>query len=183
MNSTHAAPATTVAVNRVEDLAELGQSAFVGLLGEVFEHSAWIAEAAWAQRPFRDVDALHAAMTAAMRSASQAQQLALIRAHPELAGRAAASGALTAASSLEQRSAGLDNCSPADLQQLRALNADYFSKFGFPFVLAVRRRSRQEILANMAARMGNGPEQEFEEALQQIESIAWLRLQALFPEG
>lgn len=154
----------------------LGRTEFVALLGGVFEHSPWVAQAAWERRPFASVDELHRAMCDAVAASSPEAQLALIRAHPQLAGRAALRGELTEASRREQGGAGLDQCSPEEYAQLHALNDAYERKFGFPFVLAVRGHTRASILANMAARLGNTRDAEAAEALRQVERIARFRL-------
>jgi len=161
-------------------LSELSKPDFVARLGNVFEHSPWVAERSWHARPFTRVDELHAAMVAAMTSASAAEQLALIRAHPELAGAEAASGTLTAASTGEQRGAGLDQCSADELQRLRALNAAYRERFGFPFVVAVKGRSRYQIMDAIEARLQNDAQTEFATCLSEIAQIARFRLDALF---
>ena len=161
------------------DLAALERERFVQLFGGVFEHAPWLAEQAFDAGPFRDVAALHGAMVEAMRRAPRARQLALIRAHPDLAGRAAIGGELTAASSAEQASAGLDRCTPAEFERFRALNDKYKAKFDFPFILAVKGRTRQEILAAFEQRLNNSAEVELEEALGQIARIARLRLDDL----
>ena len=158
------------------DLAALERERFVRLFGGVFEHAPWVAEQAFDAGPFRDLEALHGAMAEAMRRAPRARQLALIRAHPDLAGRAAIRGELTAASSAEQASSGLDRCTPAEFARFRALNDKYKKKFDFPFILAVKGRSRQEILGAFEQRLNNSAEAEFEEALDQIAQIARLRL-------
>ena len=160
-------------------LAELNATTharFAEALGGVFEHSPWIAEAAWAQRPFATIEALHAAMCAVVATAGAARQLALIHAHPQLAGRAAVRGELTEASTREQRGAGLDQCSPEEYRRLHELNAAYQARFGFPFILAVRGHTRASILDAMAQRLDNGREAEIDEALRQIERIAQFRL-------
>ena len=131
---------------RLADLRDLDAPAFAAALDGVYEHSPWVAGRAHAAGPFTDLAALRAALAAAMWSAEPERQLALIRAHPELAGRApapdadpeAATGELTAASQSEQRGAGLDRCTPDERARLNALNAAYRGKFGFPFVIAVR---------------------------------------------
>jgi OHCU decarboxylase len=115
-------------------------------------------------------------MVEAMRRAPRAQQLALIRAHPDLVGRAAIAGELTAASTAEQASAGLDQCTPAEFGRFCELNQTYKEKFGFPFILAVKGRSRAEVLAIFEQRVRNPLETEFQEALHQIEDITRLRL-------
>ena len=159
-----------------DELQRLERDRFVQLFGGVFEHAPWVAEQAFDAGPFHSVEALHAAMVDAMRRAPRARQLALIRGHPDLAGRTAIRGELTAASSAEQASAGLDQCTPAEFQRFRELNDKYKRKFDFPFILAVKGKTRQEILAAFERRLHNSPETEFEEALNQIARIARLRL-------
>ena len=165
-------------------LSSADRSHFTATLGAIFEHSPWVAEMAWAARPFATIDQLHTAMVDAMQSATAAAQLALIRAHPELAGKEftheqAAAGDLTEASRSEQNSAGLDRCTADELVRLRDLNRAYHEKFGFPFVMAVKHRSKQDILAALAARTGNHREQEFASCLVEIGKIGRLRLDAL----
>ncbi|GAB4061778.1 2-oxo-4-hydroxy-4-carboxy-5-ureidoimidazoline decarboxylase [Uliginosibacterium sediminicola] len=157
-------------------LSQLPQQEFVAALEGIFEHSPWVAERAWQRAPFANRAALLAALAESMYSASQAEQLQLICAHPELAGKAAVRGELTAESSREQSGARLDACSPEEFARLQTLNADYRSKFGFPFILAVRGYDRAQIIERFAERLGNTPADEFQEALRQIERIAALRL-------
>jgi 2-oxo-4-hydroxy-4-carboxy-5-ureidoimidazoline decarboxylase len=147
----------------------------------VFEHAPWVAEQAYAAGPFSSAETLHRAMVAAMRQAPRARQLALIRGHPDLAGRAAVRGALTPASSTEQAGAGLDQCTPAEFARFRELNERYQARFGFPFILAVRGRTRSEILADFARRLDHSADAEFAEALDQIARIARFRLDDLIP--
>lgn len=156
---------------------------FVAALGGIFEHTPWIAERAYERRPFASVDALHAAMLGVLAAAPREAKLALICAHPELAGKEAVAGKMTADSVGEQASAGLDRCSPDELARLRAGNAAYREKFGFPFVMAVTGRSRQEILAALAERSGNTREAEFARCLDEIGKIARRRLDALIVSG
>lgn len=153
--------------------------AFVAALGGIFEHSPWVAERVAAQRPFASVEALHAAMCRAVAEAGGTLQMALIRAHPQLAGKAAIRGELTEASTNEQRGAGLDQCTPEEFADITRLNADYEARFGFPFILAVKGHTRASIIANMRARIAHGREAEIAEALKQIERIARFRLDAL----
>ena len=160
----------------LDQLNALDREAFTRALGAVFEHSPWVAERAWPQRPFASVEALHAAMCEAMRQAGPAAQLNLIRAHPQLAGKAAIAGELSADSTREQRGAGLDQCSPEEFLRLTELNAHYQARFGFPYILAVRGHTRTSILADLAARLPNARQAEMLEALRQIERIAALRL-------
>jgi 2-oxo-4-hydroxy-4-carboxy-5-ureidoimidazoline decarboxylase len=162
-----------------EELPRLNRGRFVELFGGVFEHAPWVAEQAFDSGPFRSMETLHGAMVKAMRRAPHARQLALIRAHPDLAGRAAIAGELTAASTAEQASAGLDQCTPAELERFRELNRAYREKFGFPFILAVKGRGRAEILAIFEQRACNPVETELQETLDQIAEIARLRLTEL----
>ena len=155
------------------------RAAFVAALGGVFERSPWVAAAAWEQRPFNSRAALHRAMVDIVRGAGHERQLALIRAHPELAGSKALAAGLTDASKAEQSSAGLTRASPEELARFAELNRRYRERFGFPFVMAVRGRSKDEILAAFAERLAQPPEAEFARALDEIARIAELRLAAL----
>ena len=155
------------------------RTVFAAAFGGVFEHSPWVAERAWEARPFDNVAQLHRAMVRAMEAATPAEQLALIRAHPELAGKAAIAGELTAASASEQKGAGLDRCTAEEFARLHALNSAYRDKFGFPFIVAVRGHTRTSILAEMARRLSHGVEEEHAEALRQIARIARFRLDDL----
>jgi len=163
----------------LSDLNARDHKGFVLALEGIFEHSPWIAEGAWSKRPFVSFDALYRALTDTMRGAGEAAKLALIQAHPQLAGKAALRGDLTRDSRAEQSGAGLDRCSQDDLARLKQLNSAYEAKFGFPFVLAVKGLDRAAILARFAARLKRDRATELEEALQQIERIAWFRLQAV----
>lgn len=168
-------PSPTMTLN---ELSELPQAEFTQTLGAIFEHSPWIPERAWVARPFASVDALHRAMVDVMMQADPAEQLALIAAHPELAGREAAAGRLTDASTNEQRGAGLDQCTAEELARLRRLNAAYRERFGFPFVIAVKGRSRHQIMDIMAERLQHDHDTEFTTCLDQIAQIARFRLEA-----
>jgi len=164
----------------LDRLNGLSAGEFTATLGGIFEHSPWVAERSAAARPFADVDALHRAMCRVVATAGEAEQLALIRAHPELAGRAAIRGELTAASRSEQAGAGLDQCSADEYAELQALNSAYNERFGFPFILAVRGHTRHSIIAAMRARLDNARDAEIAEALRQIERIARFRLDDMF---
>ncbi len=166
-------PAPTIALTAINVAS---QDAFVAHLGRIFEHSTWVARAAWTARPFADVAALHAAMTAAMHTAPHAQQLALLRAHPELAGKAMVSQTLTADSINEQTRSGLTGCSPEEFVQLQALNAAYTKKFGWPFILAVKHLDRATIIHTFAQRLESNAADEFEACLANIEKITRWRL-------
>ncbi|MBV6304305.1 2-oxo-4-hydroxy-4-carboxy-5-ureidoimidazoline decarboxylase [Candidimonas humi] len=170
-----ASPALTL-----EDLSNMPQAEFTACLGDIFEHSPWIAAQAWQARPFADAAALHAAMLAAVQAAGPERQLALIAAHPELAGKEAARGTLTHDSTQEQRGAGLDQCSAEELQRLRGLNAAYRERHGFPFVIAVKGLDRYQIMAAMEQRLGHDRDTELQACLREIGKIARLRLQARF---
>jgi 2-oxo-4-hydroxy-4-carboxy-5-ureidoimidazoline decarboxylase len=163
----------------LNELNGCGQAQFVAALGQVFEHSPWVAERAFAARPFASVAALHAAMAAAMQAADAGEQLALIRAHPELAGRAMVRAELTAGSAREQAGAGLTQCSPAEFARLAALNARYSSRFGFPFILAVKGWTRAGIVAELARRVERDRATELKACLDEIALIARYRLDAL----
>ena len=157
---------------------------FVARFGDVFEHSAWITEAAYDKGLSAEADSaegLHASLCAVLASASDEKKLGLIRAHPDLAGRLAVAGELTAASTAEQASAGLDRCSAEEYARFQVLNQAYKGKFGFPFIMAVKGRSRAEILDAFERRLENDPDREFATALSEVERIALLRLQALLP--
>ena len=160
----------------IAHLNSLDRAAFTAALGHLFEHSPWVAEDTWPQRPFRDAAHLHASLCASMWAAPKDQQLALIRAHPDLAGRLAQQNQLTAESTREQASAGLTALSAAELARFQDLNADYLARFGFPFIICARLNNRATILAAMQARVANSPETEFATALGEIEKIAQLRL-------
>ncbi len=163
----------------IDELNALEPGAFTAQLGSIFEHSPWVGADVWPLRPFVGIDDLHAAMCKAVIDAGEDAQLALLRAHPQLAGKAALRGELTADSTREQQGAGLDQCSPEEFARLHALNAQYEQRFGFPYILAVRGHTRDSILANLAARIDNGRDEEFAEALHQVERIARFRLEAL----
>jgi 2-oxo-4-hydroxy-4-carboxy-5-ureidoimidazoline decarboxylase len=164
------------------EINRISSGAFTTALGGIFEHSPWVAERASAARPFAGIAELHAAMMAAVRAAPEEMQLALLRAHPELAGKAAIRGELTPDSKLEQSRAGLNQCSPDELARLSALNAAYDAKFGFPFILAVKGYDRGGILREFARRIENDRDAEFEAALAQIARITRSRLDALLAE-
>jgi 2-oxo-4-hydroxy-4-carboxy-5-ureidoimidazoline decarboxylase len=167
------------AVLTLPDVNRMSAAEFRQALGGVFEHSPWIAERAWAARPFVSPATLYAAMTRAVRDATREEQLALLRAHPDLAGRAARAGTLSAASRAEQSSAGLDRLSDDEYARFGALNAAYREKFGFPFVIAVRRHDTTAILAAFERRLGHTLEEEIAAALAQVFDIARLRLDTL----
>ena len=156
----------------LHELGNLDQPAFVDALGWVFEHSPWVAEEAWRVRPFDTVDALLQAMADAVRRAGRERQLALIRAHPDLGTRAKMSNA----SSGEQAGAGLDRLTADETMRLCKLNAAYNERFDFPFIIAVKGATKHEILWSLEQRLNEEPEDELRTALQEIDRIAWFRL-------
>ncbi len=160
----------------IETVNAMARDDFVAVFGSVFEHSPWIAADAWAARPFAHVEALHGAMAAAMRAGGGERIYALLNAHPDLAGKAALRGDVTEESQAEQASAGLDRCTAEELAPLQSLTAPYRHRFGFPYVMAVRGASRDDILDALAARTNNTPGVELDRALTEIEKIAHLRL-------
>ena len=160
----------------LETLNAMSPADFTARLGAIFEHSPWVAERAAAQRPFASVDALHQAMAGVVRDASHDERLRLIRAHPELAGKAAVRGELTDESTREQKGAGLDRCSPEEFERMQDLNRRYNEKFGFPFVIAVKGHDRDGILRHFAQRLGNDREVEMAECIEQIIRIGGHRL-------
>jgi 2-oxo-4-hydroxy-4-carboxy-5-ureidoimidazoline decarboxylase len=156
----------------VAELNTLDRDHFVAAIGWVFEHSPWVAERAWPGRPFATVEALHRAMIVQVEAASPEEQIALLRAHPDLGARAR----ISAASTEEQAGAGLDRLTPEEFESLHRLNAAYRDRFGFPFLFAVRGSTKYDILQALERRVDNPPEQEFQEALQQVYRIAEFRL-------
>ena len=161
------------------ELNAMDATRFVAVLDGVFEHSPWVAQRAFGDRPFASVAALHAAMVAAVDRASEPQKLALLRAHPELAGKAAVRGEMTTDSKQEQCGAGLANCSLQEFARLTELNARYHARFGFPFILAVKGYDRAGIIAEFERRVIHDRETELAECLAQIARITRFRLDAL----
>ncbi len=160
----------------LEEINALPRTNFVARFAALFEHSPWVVERAAETRPFADV---HAGLMAPVLAASEADQLALIRAHPELAGKAAIDKTLTAESALEQASAGLDRLTAEEFARFHALNAAYRAKFDFPFIICVRLTDKSGILAAMESRLGNSREDEIAAAIGQIGDIVRLRLEDL----
>jgi OHCU decarboxylase len=153
------------------------RATFVAAIGFAFEHSPWIADATWDRRPFADLDDLHTALVDVLVQAPEARRIELIAAHPDLAGRVAREGRLTAASRDEQAAAGLDRLTPAELARFEAANAAYRGRFGFPFVICAREHDKSSILAALERRAGNDREAEIATALEEIAKIARLRLE------
>lgn len=163
-------------------MKHLTRTEFVNRFGGVYEHSSWIAEKCFDQNGHIDCQKpsdLAGPFSLLIEAAGPEPQLILLRAHPDLAGKLAQSGTLTRESSSEQAGAGLDQCTPAEFAEFTDLNDQYREKFEFPFILAVKRRNRLEILENFRSRLPNDIATEFREALNQVHQIARLRLAAL----
>ena len=159
----------------VAELSTSDRTAFVSTLGWIFEESPWVAQRAWERRPFASLDELHVAMVKVVADATEVEQLALLRAHPDLGTRARVSDASTG----EQRGAGLDRLTPDEFARLQRLNTDYRSRFGFPFLFAVKGSTKHDVLAALEARGRRTRDEEFAEALQQVYKIARFRLEEL----
>lgn len=157
----------------IDALNSLDRADFVAAIGWVFEHSPWIAERAWASRPFAGADALHGAMVEQVENASAEEQLALLRAHPDLGTRARVSDASTK----EQAGAGLDQLTFQEIERLLALNEAYRDKFGFPFLFAVKGSTKHDILEALERRVASSREEEYRVALAQVYRIARFRIE------
>lgn len=168
---------------KMDDVNSLDLAGFLTAFGDVAEHSPWVAEAAFERRPFKNREALIAAFEWAMRSAPRERQLALIRAHPDLAGKAAIVGELAEDSRKEQAGAGLDRLTADEFAHFTDLNTRYRDEFGFPFIFAVKGATKYQILDAFEARIANDSEKEFETALQQIARIFRFRLEDRVEEG
>jgi 2-oxo-4-hydroxy-4-carboxy-5-ureidoimidazoline decarboxylase len=158
----------------IEQLNAMSRSEFVAELGGIFEHSPWVAERAWEQRPFVSVEELHAAMTAAMDAALPEEQLALLCAHPELGSRAPMSETSTG-----EQATVFGRGGPPKLEAVQ----EYRQKFGFPFIYAVKGSSLIDIAFALMIRIKETPEEEFQQALREVRRIAWFRLQDKFKEN
>lgn len=152
---------------------------FVRRVGPVFEDSPWIAERTWPQRPFASCQTLHAALCATVQRASEREQIGLIQAHPDLAGRLARTGQLTRESAREQTSAGLNQLTPEERESFQNFNTAYREKFGFPFVICARLNQKTRILEEFRTRLSNSRPREIQTALGEIYKIADLRLRDL----
>lgn len=160
----------------IEELNALDQASFIACLSNIYEHSPWVAKCASLQRPYASPTRLAAVMQACVETAGRSTQLGLIRAHPELAGKLAINGNLTAASQSEQAAAGLNHCTPEEFAILSELNRAYQAKFDFPFIVAVRGMQRADIISAMQQRLINTPDCEINTALYEIGRIANFRL-------
>jgi 2-oxo-4-hydroxy-4-carboxy-5-ureidoimidazoline decarboxylase len=163
-------------VTSIAELNALDARAFVDAVGFAFESSPWIARETWERRPFGSLGDLHAALVETVRRAPEERRIALIAAHPDLAGRLSREGRLAPASAGEQRAAGLDRLTSAEIARFERLNAAYRRRFGFPFVICARKQSKESILDEMARRTRNSRDEEIAAALREIAQIALLRL-------
>ena len=163
----------------VREANRLDREDFARTFGSVYERSPWVAERAWDERPFEGPEDLRRALRRAVQEAPRERQLYLIRAHPDLAGKAAVAGELTPESEREQSSAGLDRLSPEEYERFTDVNFAYREKFGFPMVVYVREHTKDSILAQAEARLANTTEREVETALEEIQKIAASRLEDL----
>ena len=162
--------------------SSLDRDAFVAAFADIYEHSPWVAEQAYdkgVDETLDEIEVLHQRMSDVLLSAPHETQLALINAHPDLAGKAAVRGELTASSTSEQAGAGIQECTPEEFSRFTELNQAYKDKFGFIFIMAVKGSNRHQILAAFEERMHNSPEQEFARAVAEINKIALFRLQAM----
>ncbi|MDQ0199594.1 2-oxo-4-hydroxy-4-carboxy-5-ureidoimidazoline decarboxylase [Neobacillus ginsengisoli] len=174
---------TLINISRVEmsdamsfpllELYKLNQAEFTKALGWVFEHSPWVAERAWVKQPFLTVNDLHHVMKNVVEQSSIEEKLALLRAHPDLAGRVQ----MADASIKEQAGAGLDRLSKEEHEEFLSLNETYTRKFGFPFIMAVKGQNKESIRASLKERVNNSPDNELKESLNQIYKIAFFRLE------
>jgi 2-oxo-4-hydroxy-4-carboxy-5-ureidoimidazoline decarboxylase len=160
----------------------MDRDAFVAAVGATFEHSPWVARQAWSARPFESVEALHAAMLGVVRGAPRGAHVDVLCAHPELAGREAQSGTMTTDSVHEQRSAGLDALTREELLEMKRLNGEYRRRHGFPFIIAARRHTKNEVFTELRRRLAEDTGAEFDQALGQIALITRLRLRALLAD-
>ena len=165
-------------IHSLDDLNRVAAGAFSAAIGDTFELAPWVAEAAAARRPFATVAAVHDAMMGAVRAAPRERQLAFVCGHPDLAGKAARAGDVTEDSRREQASVGLDTLSEEEFARFHRLNDAYKAKFGFPFIVCVRRHTRDSILAQFERRLRHDAATEFATALQEISFITRLRLAA-----
>ena len=162
----------------LEALNRMSPRDFASAVGDTFELAPWVAESAAARRPFRTVTTLHEAMMGAVRAAPRERQTEFLRGHPDLAGKAARAGAMTDDSRREQASVGLDSLGEEEFARFHRLNDAYKAKFGFPFIVCVRRHTRDSILAQFERRLGHDQATEFAAALQEVFFITRLRIAA-----
>lgn len=163
----------------LSEINQLDHQGFVAALGSLFEGPPWIVEAAWVRRPFASEQALHAALCEVMYAAPHDAQLALLRTHPDLAGKLALAGELSADSAREQATAGLSSLTPTELEEFTRLNSEYRARFGFPFVICARLSTKDSIRAAFAQRLTHAYDEELQTALGEVAKICALRLHDL----
>ncbi len=163
----------------LQEINTFDQDSFVTALSSLFQGPPWIVAQAWHARPFESLTQLHQTLCVVMYNAPVEQQVALLQAHPDLAGRAALAGTLSPTSASEQASAGLDRLSPEEIATFTQLNQAYRDRFGFPFVICARENKKESILAGFATRLQNSRSQEIEIALGEVAKICWFRLRDL----
>ena len=159
----------------IDELNQRGREDFVSAIGWVFEESPWVAARGWERRPFGSLDDLHATLASIVGSAAHGEQIALLKAHPDLGAR----GPMPIVSEQEQSGAGLSDLRPDDVDRLTALNAAYTNKFGFPFIYAVKGATKQDILDALNRRLASSRDDEITEALRQVYRIARFRLETI----
>ena len=167
----------------IDEVNDLSREEFVTKFGSLYEHSPWVAEGASEERPFGSLDGMHGAFEQALREASHEHQLSLIKAHPDLAGKAAMAGDLTPESTQEQASLGLNRLSQEEYETFTRLNEAYKEKFGIPMIFAVREHTKETILEDAEKRLQNSREKEVDKALEEINKIAGYRLWETIEEG
>jgi len=160
----------------LDEINGMSREEFVKRFGSLYEHSPWVAERAAAERPFESVDGMHAAFESAVRDAPRESRVALIRAHPDLAGKAAVAGELTPESAREQSAAGLDRLSPGEYEEFERLNREYRDRFGIPMVVFVREHTKGSILHTARLWLDNSQDEEIDRALEEIAKITRHRL-------
>jgi len=169
----------SAAAAALDRLNEMDRAEFTTALGGVFEDSPWVADRAWPARPFASWEHLHRTMMAAIGALSPAEKVEFLGLHPDLAGKAARTGTMSAASVGEQASAGLRHLDDDEYERFERINRAYRNKFGFPFIIAVRNHTKQTILAAYAKRLENSKELEIERAIEEVGAITRLRLEAI----
>ncbi len=166
----------------IQTLNAATQEAFTNVLAEIYEHSSWIPKQAWHSRPFSDVDSLHQTMLKIVEDATIEEKLALLRAHPQLAGIEAKDGALTNASTEEQSSANLNALSKEEMDEITSLNSQYMNTHQFPFIIAVKNHTKAGIFEEFKRRIANPTDEELFTAIWQVGLIATFRLAAIFKD-
>ncbi|MGF1471632.1 MAG: 2-oxo-4-hydroxy-4-carboxy-5-ureidoimidazoline decarboxylase [Rubrobacteraceae bacterium] len=167
----------------LKEVNGLNREEFVTRFGSLYEHSPWVAESASGERPFEDLSEMNAAFARAVWKAPPERRLALIKGHPDLAGKAAMAGNLTPESTREQASLGLNQLSREEFEAFTKLNGAYKAKFGFPMVIAVREHTKDSIMTNAVVRLQNSREEEVSRALEEITKIARYRLEETVEKG